>query len=63
MDVAKMSMVLNQASLQQQASLAILKKAMVTAEDNADGLIHMLQQSVGNEAPHPYLGNKIDMKV
>lgn len=63
MDVAKVSMAMSQASLKQQASLAVLKKAMTTAEIGAEGLIDMLNQSVGNNAPHPYLGGKIDIKA
>lgn len=63
MDIAKMSILMNQAHLQQQASLAVLKKAMNTAEMNANGLIDMLNQSVGNQAQHPYKGANIDIKV
>lgn len=65
MDIAKVSMAMSQASLKQQASLSVLKHAMTTAEVNANGLIEMLNQSVsaGGNAPHPYLGGKIDMKI
>lgn len=52
---------MNQAHLQQQASLAVLKKAMNTAEMNANGLIEMLNQSVA--IPHPYKGGSIDIKA
>lgn len=63
MDIAKMSILMNQAHLQQQASFAVLKKAMNTAEMNANGLIDMLNQSVGNQAQHPYKGANIDIKA
>ncbi len=63
MDIAKMSILMNQAHLQQQASLAVLKKAMNTAEMNANGLIDMLNQSVGNQAQHSYKGANIDIKA
>lgn len=63
MDIAAMSVVLNQAQVKQQASLSVLKKAMTSAETNAEGLIEMLNQSVSNSAPHPYLGNKIDIQT
>lgn len=58
-----MSMALSQANVKQQASLAVMKKAMVTTEESAAGLINMMQQSVGNNAPHPYLGSQIDVKA
>ena len=61
MDIAKVSIAMNQAHLQQQASLAVLKKAMNTAEMNANGLIEMLNQSVA--IPHPYKGGSIDIKA
>lgn len=58
-DVAKLSMAMNQANLKQQANLAVMKKAMNTAEVNGNALIEMLQKS----APHPNLGDKVDVKV
>jgi len=59
MDVAKISMAMSQAQLKQQASLAVLKKAMNTAEMAGEGLVNMLNQSV----PHPHLGGKVDIKT
>lgn len=63
MDVAKMSIVMNQALVKQQANLAVMKKAMNTAELTGDALIDMLHESMKNIVPHPYLGNNIDMKI
>lgn len=62
MNIAAMSSVLSQAQVKQQASLAVLKSAMSTADTNASGLIDMMNQSVG-QAKHPYLGNTIDMRA
>lgn len=59
MDVAKVSIAMNQAQLQQQANLSVMKKAMNTAEMNGDALIEMLNNSV----PHPNLGGKVDVKA
>lgn len=56
-------MALSQANIKQQASLAVMKKAMTTTEESAHGLIDMLNQSVGNNAPHPYLGGSVDVKA
>jgi len=62
MDVAAMSIVMNQASLKQDASIAVMKNVMSLAEDNNNALMEMMQTPVGAKAPHPYLGNHIDIK-
>ena len=62
MDIAAMSVVMKQASLKQDASLAVMKNAMSLAEDNNNALMEMMQTPVGSKAPHPYLGNHIDIK-
>ena len=62
MDIAAMSVVMKQASLKQDASLAVMKNAMSLAEDNNNALMEMMQTSVGPKVPHPYLGNHIDLK-
>lgn len=58
MDIAAMSMALSQSKVQQQASLALMKKTMNVTEANASDLIQMLSQSVA----HPHLGGKVDIK-
>jgi len=63
MDIAALSVVMNQSQLKQQASLAIVKKAMTTAEVNGSQLIEMLEQSTAPNAPHPNLGGKIDIRA
>lgn len=57
MDIAALSIGMNQASLSQIVGIALTKKAMNTAEQNSDQLLKML------EAPHPTLGKSVDMSV
>ena len=61
MDIAALSIALNQAQIKQQAGLSVMKTVMATAETNAAGLMQMLKSS-GGLAPHPYLGSRIDLK-
>lgn len=55
-------MVMKQSQVKQQASLSVMKSAMNSAENNAAGLIDMLNQSTVKNVSHPHLGNKIDIK-
>lgn len=57
LDIAALSIGMNQASLNQNVSIALVKKVMTNAEQNSDGLIKML------EASHPTLGKTIDLKA
>jgi len=57
-----MSVVMKQAQVKQQASLAVMKSAMSTAEMNGQALIEMLNKSATPQAPHPHLGNQVDVK-
>ena len=57
-----MSVVMNQAQVKQQASLAVMKSAMSTAEANGAALIDMLNSSTVQQAPHPHLGKQVDVK-
>ncbi|MBS4172174.1 YjfB family protein [Bacillus sp. FJAT-49736] len=57
MDIAALSIGLSQASLGQSVEIALTKKAMDTAQQNSVQMIKML------EAPHPNLGNTIDLKA
>lgn len=59
MEIAKVSIGMNQAKVQQEANLALMKKAMTTAEVKGEALIEMLEQAI----PHPHLGRQIDKKV
>ncbi|MCP3760920.1 YjfB family protein [Domibacillus sp. A3M-37] len=56
MDIAALSMGMSQASLGQNIGLALTKKTMDMAQQNANQMVQMLQ------APHPTLGNSIDVK-
>lgn len=58
MDIARLSMAMSQANVQQQASLSVMSKAMDQSEAQTDGLIEMLDQTV-----HPHLGQAIDVKA
>lgn len=62
MDIAALSIAMNQSQVKQQASLSVMKSAMNAAETNAAGLIEMMNKATGQEAPHPYLGGRVDMK-
>ncbi|MBP0723695.1 YjfB family protein [Bacillus sp. RG28] len=57
MDIAAISINMNQSTLQQNVSIALTKKAMETAQQSANQMIQMLQ------APHPTLGNTIDLQA
>ncbi|PKR86508.1 YjfB family protein [Heyndrickxia camelliae] len=57
MDIAALSIGLSQASLGQSVEIALTKKAMDATQQNSAEIIKML------EAPHPTLGNTIDLKA
>lgn len=58
MDIAVLTIMMNQSQIQQQASLSVMKIAMNTAEQNSVDLTKMLEQSV-----QPHLGSSIDLKL
>jgi hypothetical protein len=58
MDIAALSVMINQSQIQQQACLSVMKMAMNTAEQNSVDLTKMLEQTV-----QPHLGNSIDLKL
>jgi hypothetical protein len=58
MDIAALSVLMNQSQVQQQASLSVMKMAMNTAQQNGTELTKMLEQSV-----QPHLGSSIDLKL
>lgn len=57
MDIAALSMVLNQQTLLQNVSLAVTKQAMDFQEQSTNQLVEML------DAEHPTLGKTIDISV
>jgi hypothetical protein len=56
LDIAALSMGMSNASLSQSVSIALTKKTMDMAQQNANQMVQMLQ------APHPTLGKSIDVK-
>ena len=56
LDIAALSIGLNQASLSQDVSIALAKKVMETSQQSNEQLLKAL------EAPHPNLGKSIDLK-
>ncbi|MDQ0482222.1 YjfB family protein [Guptibacillus hwajinpoensis] len=57
MDIAALSMVLNQAKVQQQVNVSLTKTAMNQAQDNSNQFVKMLEQSV-----QPHLGSHANIK-
>ncbi|WP_394175233.1 YjfB family protein [Guptibacillus hwajinpoensis] len=57
MDIAALSMVLNQAKVQQQVNVSLTKTAMNQAQDNSNQFVKMLEQSV-----QPHLGSNVNIK-
>ncbi len=58
MDIPALSVYTHQASLSQQAGIAVMKKAMDTAKTSSDALVKMMELSL-----NPNLGSKIDLKL
>ena len=58
MDIAKLSIMMSQSQLKNQASLSVMKKTMDTAEIQSEQMIRMLEQSV-----QPHLGANINLKA
>lgn len=57
MDIAALSIAMNQANLMQNVSLAVTKQAMDVQQQNTEQLVEML------DAPHPTAGHTFDMQV
>ncbi|SFK15936.1 Putative motility protein [Halobacillus dabanensis] len=58
MDIAAISMAMSTTQLKQQSRLAMMDKVKGEAEQQGNQMVEMLEQS----APHPNLGNRIDVK-
>ncbi|SER81406.1 Putative motility protein [Gracilibacillus ureilyticus] len=58
MDIAAMSVIMNQAQVKQQASIAVMDKALNQAETQSSDMIKMLESSM-----EPHLGSSIDIKA
>ncbi|WP_156858057.1 YjfB family protein [Oceanobacillus sp. AG] len=64
MDIAKLSTVLSQAQVKQQASLSVMRMMMDTGKVQAGDMLEMLDESVSApDASHPNLGGKIDIQA
>lgn len=60
MDIAAMSVVLNNSQLRMESSLAMMNHTKQLAQQQGEQLIEMLEQS---SAPHPTHGKTIDVSV
>jgi hypothetical protein len=58
MDIAAMSVVLSQSSIQQQASLSVMKMAMGVESTNGDAIAALAGTTV--PSAQPYLGANLD---
>lgn len=65
MDIAAMSTMISQSSIQQQASLLVLKLSMDSAKVQATDLTQMLQQSTKamELSVNPHLGGNVDIRL
>lgn len=64
MDIAKLSTVLSQYQVKQQASLSVMKMMMDTGKVQADDMLEMMGESVSVlDASHPHLGGKVDIQA
>ncbi|MEC2071259.1 YjfB family protein [Alkalihalophilus marmarensis] len=66
MDIALLSMALNQGQVQQQASMAVMKKAMGSAEQQGEALQKLMNSADAKaiqQAAQPHLGSTIDLSL
>ncbi|WP_138419468.1 YjfB family protein [Aquibacillus sediminis] len=66
MDVAAMSMAMSTANVKQQASVAVMDKAMSQSETQGQSMVNMLEQSnvqQMEQSVSPHLGSSVDMKA
>jgi len=66
MDIALMSMSLNQGKVQQQASLSVMKIAMGNAKQQGEAVKELISSSnvkALQQAAQPHLGGNIDLKL
>lgn len=63
MDIAAMSIALNQGKVQQQAALSVMKQSMDLSKLQGEGLEKLMASAEMPQAPHPQLGHTIDVKV
>lgn len=65
MDIAAMSISLNQAQLKQQAGVSVIKMAMDTAKGQDAALDKLLEASIKalEQSVQPHMGNNIDLHL
>jgi hypothetical protein len=66
MDIALMSMALNQGKVQQQASLSVMKMAIGNAEQQGEAIKKLMSTNKVAGVQHtaqPHIGGNIDLKV
>lgn len=63
MDIAGVSTVLSNVSLQSQIGTAVLSKAMDTNEALAEGLIELIDSAAMERSVNPAVGSNFDMYV
>ncbi|MBM7701438.1 YjfB family protein [Metabacillus iocasae] len=63
MDIAALSIALNQTNIQNQSSLSMMKMTMDVSKQNGNSMIELLQSNTLPQAPHPYAGQKLDLKA
>ncbi|WP_404455664.1 YjfB family protein [Oceanobacillus kapialis] len=61
MDIAALSMAMANQQVRSNAGLAVMDNSMKMMEQQGEDLMKMLQQEAPS-APHPSLGNQIDLK-
>ncbi|WP_017726260.1 YjfB family protein [Halalkalibacterium ligniniphilum] len=66
MDIALLSMALSQSNVQQQASVALMKKTLGQAEQQGNALQKLMSSADAQSIQHaaqPHLGGTIDLKL
>lgn len=63
MDIAGLSMSLNQISTQNDVGVAMLSKALDTNEEMGSSLISMMERSTMEQSVLPHIGSNFDMSV
>jgi hypothetical protein len=61
MDIPALSTAMSQSQLLTAVDASVTKMAMDTSKQNADSMLHMMNSM--HTAPHPYLGEKLDVKA
>lgn len=63
MDIAGLSMSLNQIQTQNSYGVAMLSEALDTNEQMGDSLISMMNRSTMEQSVNPHIGSQFDMSV